>query len=82
MRKYLPHKKVRFFLPDGKLITNKNTIIKIVLNKNNLLFCYCFIIINKKMKFTSLLLFFGIKETDFYCDEIDHVKLQNFRDNT
>ena len=65
------------YLP--KLITNKNTIIKIVLNENNLLFFYCFIITNKKIKRNlHHLLFFGIKETDFHCDEIDHVD----RDNT
>ena len=46
MGKYLP-----------KLIKNKNAIIKIVWNKNNLLFFYCFIIINKKMKFTSFIVF-------------------------
>ena len=61
------------YLP--KLISNKNTIIKIVLNKNNLLFFYFFIITNKKMKLTSFIVF-GIKENVFYCDEIDHVKME------
>ena len=61
------------YLP--KLITNKNTtMIKIVLNKNNLLFFYFFIITNAKIKHTSFIVF-GIKGNVFYCDEIDHVKM-------
>ena len=51
------------------------------MNKYYLLFFYYFIITNKKMKCTHLLLF-EIKETNFYCDEVDHVKLQNLLDNS
>ena len=44
-------------------------IIKIVLNKNSFI---ALLLLIKKIKFTSFIAF-GIKETDFYCDEIDHV---------
>ena len=53
-------------------------IIKIVLSKNSFI---ALLLLIKKMKFTSFIAF-GIKETDFYCDEIDHVQLQNSQDNT